>query len=340
MATEMRRTGGVQEQDVWAAADALLLDGARPTIERVRQKIGRGSPNTVSPCLDRWFASLGARIKDPAAFAPTVGFPDPIQQAAKHFWDVATAAARAEVFEQYRDRLAEIDQREAALAEARQALTEREAGLTRALEEAAERARMLADLSAHLQTVVEEKEAELAVTRSELVSERSARTSMEERLYADRQQFDDERRALGERAEAERRRAAQEVDRAREAQKELRSNISHLEQSLVALREQHATAVKDVVLQVDALRVERDGLRRQAVVLQANAEAAEQERRRAAERADELLHRVDALHLQLQSTLQELRDRDDARTALLKSIEASTKKRESNKRKPVPIASS
>ncbi|WP_196360993.1 DNA-binding protein, partial [Achromobacter xylosoxidans] len=39
---------GITEQDVWRAADALLLEGARPTIERVRQKIGRGSPNTVS----------------------------------------------------------------------------------------------------------------------------------------------------------------------------------------------------------------------------------------------------------------------------------------------------
>jgi hypothetical protein len=40
---------GITENDVWTASDALLLEGARPTIERVRQKIGRGSPNTVSP---------------------------------------------------------------------------------------------------------------------------------------------------------------------------------------------------------------------------------------------------------------------------------------------------
>jgi transcriptional regulator with AAA-type ATPase domain len=40
----------------------LLHEGPRPTIERVRQKIGRGSPNTVSPMLERWFASLGQRL--------------------------------------------------------------------------------------------------------------------------------------------------------------------------------------------------------------------------------------------------------------------------------------
>jgi hypothetical protein len=33
-------TRGVQEADVWAAADALLALGLRPTIERVRQQIG------------------------------------------------------------------------------------------------------------------------------------------------------------------------------------------------------------------------------------------------------------------------------------------------------------
>ena len=74
---------GINEQDVWKAADALLLEGARPTIERVRLKIGRGSPNTVSPHLESWFARLGARkvptrelpdwlVKLVAMFDPTV----------------------------------------------------------------------------------------------------------------------------------------------------------------------------------------------------------------------------------------------------------------------------
>ena len=72
---------GITQSDVWAAADALLLEGARPTIERVRQKIGRGSPNTVSPHLESWFGGLGARIQDPGAFAAPAAIPDPIAQA-------------------------------------------------------------------------------------------------------------------------------------------------------------------------------------------------------------------------------------------------------------------
>jgi uncharacterized coiled-coil DUF342 family protein len=102
------------------------------------------------------------------------------------------------------------------------------------------------------------------------------------------------------------------------------------------LREQQAKDLQQVATQANALRVERDGLQQQAAVLQAKAESAEQERRRAAERADELLQRVDALHVQLQAALQELRERDDARTALLKSIEASTTKRGTQAKRPLP----
>ena len=58
---------GIQEAQVWEAADVLLHEGLRPTIERVRQKIGSGSPNTVSPMLERWFATLGKRLEGPSA---------------------------------------------------------------------------------------------------------------------------------------------------------------------------------------------------------------------------------------------------------------------------------
>jgi hypothetical protein len=88
---------GITETDVFTACDALLLAGERPTIERVRQKIGRGSPNTVSPMLDAWFKGLGRRLQDPGAFAPAPDVPDPVLQAAQHFWEVAQAESRRDV---------------------------------------------------------------------------------------------------------------------------------------------------------------------------------------------------------------------------------------------------
>jgi hypothetical protein len=57
-----KSTRGVQQDEVSAAADTLLAECLRPTIERVRMKIGRGSPNTVAPMLETWFADLGVRL--------------------------------------------------------------------------------------------------------------------------------------------------------------------------------------------------------------------------------------------------------------------------------------
>lgn len=120
---------GITETDVWSAADALLLEGARPTIERVRQKIGRGSPNTVSPYLETWFRALGARIKDPGAFAAAPAVPDPVAQAAAHFWEAAQAEARAQQAQAYRERWEELAQEGGRLAADAEQLQRREAGL-------------------------------------------------------------------------------------------------------------------------------------------------------------------------------------------------------------------
>ncbi len=34
----------------------------RPTIDKVRAKIGKGSPNTINPMLDAWWKTLAARL--------------------------------------------------------------------------------------------------------------------------------------------------------------------------------------------------------------------------------------------------------------------------------------
>ena len=48
---------GIQEVQIWHAAGEPLYEGMRPTIERVRQKVGSDSTNTrLRPILERWFA--------------------------------------------------------------------------------------------------------------------------------------------------------------------------------------------------------------------------------------------------------------------------------------------
>lgn len=54
---------GVPENDVFAAADAVLARGERPTVERVRLELGRGSPARVGALLDQWWEQLAGRLR-------------------------------------------------------------------------------------------------------------------------------------------------------------------------------------------------------------------------------------------------------------------------------------
>lgn len=173
---------GITETDVWTAADALLLEGARPTIERVRQKIGRGSPNTVSPHLETWFRALGARIKDPGAFAAAPAVPDPIAQAAAHFWETALAEARAEQAETYRRRWAELAEEGERLAADAEQLQQREI--------------QLANRELDLQEGLKVATAQLAATEDRLqAAERQVR-QRDDQLKQNQQQLEDARSAV------------------------------------------------------------------------------------------------------------------------------------------------
>ncbi|QOC95455.1 DNA-binding protein [Pseudomonas putida] len=54
---------GVPENHVFAAADAVLARGERPTVERVRLELGRGSPARVGALLDQWWEQLAERLR-------------------------------------------------------------------------------------------------------------------------------------------------------------------------------------------------------------------------------------------------------------------------------------
>jgi hypothetical protein len=83
---------GITSSDVDRAADALLRDGERPTIEKVRQRIGRGSPNTINPLLDAWWSRLAGRLA--AGPAALHRLPEPVLHAAEGLWLQALDDAR------------------------------------------------------------------------------------------------------------------------------------------------------------------------------------------------------------------------------------------------------
>jgi len=259
---------GITENDVFKACDALLLEGARPTIERVRQTLGRGSPNTISPMLETWFKHLGARIKDPGAFSAPATVPDPVLQAAQHFWEVAQAEARRDVDERVRDGLAaavanvEAEKERAAIAEA-----------------AAFSANTRAN---HLQTQLDELQAALEGERIQHASTAAKGSAASERcdalqteLLAAQQATVEERvradRAIAladERAAGAERRAALEIDRERvlriKADKATESVAKRFEAALKAevAATSQLNAAEDRLTQyrVDAIRREKEQL--------------------------------------------------------------------------------
>lgn len=83
---------GVTQSDVSHAADTLFRAGDRPTVEKVRTQIGRGSPNTIGPMLDAWWSTVASRLDGgPAALHR---LPENVAHAAEALWIQALETGR------------------------------------------------------------------------------------------------------------------------------------------------------------------------------------------------------------------------------------------------------
>ena len=220
-----RTTRGIQYEDLAQAADALLQDGLRPTIERIRLHIGRGSPNTVSPMLEQWFAGLGQRLGGSGGRAKQGegDLPDVVLKAAAALWATARDTAHTQAEEAYAEQRAAVDGEMRQLHEARTQLEARELLLqerlrameetlqlsTRQLEESNER------YKASLRT--------LALRDEEIAAQRTAASRLSEqnaalqlRWETAQTQAQQERSAQDDRYRQSERHWLEEVDRARQ----------------------------------------------------------------------------------------------------------------------------
>jgi hypothetical protein len=100
---------GITQSDVSHAADSLLRAGERPTIEKVRAKLGRGSPNTINPMLDAWWKTLSARLD--AGPQALHRLPESIAHIAEALWVQALEEGKRRAALEQRDsaRLADLD---------------------------------------------------------------------------------------------------------------------------------------------------------------------------------------------------------------------------------------
>lgn len=223
---------GITENDVWGACDALLLEGARPTIERVRQRIGSGSPNTVSPYLDTWFKHLGGRIKDPGAFSAPPALPEPVQQAAQHFWEVALAQTRLDFDERLKEGMAaavaNVEAEKARAAEA-------EAAAFGALARANRLQADLADASAaleHEKLAHAAKSANLDDARRQITDLTQRVERLDTAITQAREHAGTEIAAAVERAAGAERRAALEIDSERTLRAKAEKRVDSLERRI------------------------------------------------------------------------------------------------------------
>lgn len=316
---------GIDQDDVWKAADALLIEGARPTIERIRQKIGRGSPNTVSPLLDSWFEQLGGRLRNPSGVNLPKEVPDPVKVAAKHFWEVALATARDEKLTEIDAEKAIVATRAAELAEREDALVRREEALgarAAVLEDSMERALRQAETAGRrvreLETLLDRREGELSQTRASLAEHEQAANEARIHFEADRRRFEADRNLFEDRYQASERRAAQEIDRAREEARELEETVARQEEELLSQRSDLESS-RQLVVQ---LREQLVGLAKQ--IERQESEMASRQSRNAVLEA-QWAERVQKTQEALVAVQEQMRRRDLEQTEMLRDLVASSK---------------
>jgi DNA repair exonuclease SbcCD ATPase subunit len=221
------RARRISPSDVFQAADTLLQEGHRPTIDRVRMRLGRGSPNTIQEHLDVWWSHLGSRLRDiPGREFPDL--PERVGHALQALWNTALDSAHEALGETastrehfIAERVAAVDEREKQsleqerLAMARASALEESLGLARDQLLAANRRadqleislRGAEDERARLRKRIDALEAEATDFRSKLDATVSANRS--------------ERAMLDKRHAATEAHWLEEVDRARLAAKEI-----------------------------------------------------------------------------------------------------------------------
>lgn len=314
---------GVPENDVFAAADAVLARGERPTVERVRLELGRGSPARVGALLDQWWEQLAGRLRGETRLP---GLPSEVAQAFTAIWQQAITLARG-VTEQslagQRQVLAE-EREQLAVLEAQARL---EVVQARGQTAEAVAARQVAETRlADLEQLLTQRQAQIDDLQQQRRGLQQSHTELQaqvqlaqQSLQALQQQSEQERAAQELYVRGIEERAYREVDRAREEGKsrqaelrELKRQLTETRQMLEGSRTALAECQREAAAQQTRAELAAEQVAREQEALQVRAETAQQllaEAQRSAiaqqARADTLEAQLD----QLRDTLQSKRPR-------------------------------
>lgn len=223
---------GITQNDVDEAADALLLAGERPTVERIRQHLGTGSPNTVTRLLEAWWKALGPRLAAQQRKIELPTAPESVAELASQFWQKALESARVEaesVLAGERDALAaarlECDARVAAAGQAADAAQASEAqaaaALAAALERMDERQQLISQQVGQIEDLGRQRDQALAQAHAAATDAEALRSD----LARVRSEAEASRDAQAEHLQAVENRAHAEVDRARQELRDLKGQL-------------------------------------------------------------------------------------------------------------------
>lgn len=231
---------GITQEQVNAAADAIVAAGENPTVEKIRQALGTGSPNTVTRMLDTWRGTLAQRLQ------AVIKLPDvspEVGQAFAEIWRLAVAHAEALA-------RSALTEEQNALFAARTDLTQErklwEIALTEAQANVAENTTKLAQAEVQLrerQTLVEQ----LEVQRRDLMHQRDRLQAQLEQQRVELDGLRIERHAEQEHIRAVEDRSHQQVDQARQ-------EIKSLQQRLEREQREHSKAANHLTAQLENLR--------------------------------------------------------------------------------------
>ncbi len=221
---------GITEAQVFEAADRLLARGQRPTIERVRQELGRGSPNTVNPMLDAWWAALSRRIG--GVQAPEL--PPALLEACRYVYEALRAQVGGEGKQALAERESLLQEAERTLQHAQAALAAEKAGVQAAVEALRGELEQLRHANEALHQRAGAQQAELAATQGRL-EEATARAEQAKRVQVQAAAAAQAELArVRDQYEGNERRWLREIDELREAGRSLRSERERLRKELLA----------------------------------------------------------------------------------------------------------
>ena len=224
---------GITENDVHQAADALVASGERPTVERIRAYLGTGSPNTVTRWLESWWRALGQRLQSHATQLALPQAPETVSRLAGQLWSQALADARQHAEAALQQERAALDQERtelhaesvavaAKLQDAQQGAVEARSERDLARAQALELQQLVAQLRAQVTDLLVQRdgsqgradrlEGELALLTVRLEEQKAAAAQEREALEAHRRAFED--------------RAHREIDLARQATKDVRTEMT------------------------------------------------------------------------------------------------------------------